>query len=55
VTQGYNWLKEKILSEDGRRQQAKLREITVIAERMGCTLAQLAIGKSSRKKRLFNQ
>ncbi|KAK3106130.1 hypothetical protein FSP39_013346, partial [Pinctada imbricata] len=40
---GYTWLKEKILSDDGRRQQAKLREISVIADRIGCSMSQLAI------------
>uniref|UniRef100_A0A672RZ74 Voltage-gated potassium channel subunit beta-1 n=1 Tax=Sinocyclocheilus grahami TaxID=75366 RepID=A0A672RZ74_SINGR len=39
----YQWLKEKILSEDGRKQQAKLKELTHIAERLSCTLPQLAI------------
>ncbi|CAJ0967772.1 unnamed protein product [Ranitomeya imitator] len=41
---GYQWLKDKILSEEGRRQQAKLKELQAIAERLGCTLPQLAIG-----------
>ncbi|NWJ03382.1 KCAB2 protein, partial [Crypturellus undulatus] len=45
VPQGYQWLKDKILSEEGRRQQAKLKELQAIAERLGCTLPQLAIGK----------
>ncbi|KAA0718713.1 PAS domain-containing serine/threonine-protein kinase [Triplophysa tibetana] len=40
----YQWLKEKILSEDGRKQQAKLKELTHIAEKLSCTLPQLAIG-----------
>uniref|UniRef100_A0A8C2D1U3 Voltage-gated potassium channel subunit beta-1 n=1 Tax=Cyprinus carpio TaxID=7962 RepID=A0A8C2D1U3_CYPCA len=39
----YQWLKENILSEDGRKQQAKLKELTHIAERLSCTLPQLAI------------
>uniref|UniRef100_A0A7N6BMI9 Voltage-gated potassium channel subunit beta-1 n=1 Tax=Anabas testudineus TaxID=64144 RepID=A0A7N6BMI9_ANATE len=39
----YQWLKEKIMSEDGRKQQAKLKELTHIAEKLGCTLPQLAI------------
>lgn len=43
-SQGYQWLKDKILSEEGRRQQAKLKELQAIAERLGCTLPQLAIG-----------
>jgi len=42
---GYGWLKDKILGEEGRRQQAQLREIGLIAERVGCSLAQLAIGQ----------
>ncbi|TRY56687.1 hypothetical protein DNTS_034243 [Danionella cerebrum] len=41
---GYQWLKDKILSEEGRRQQAKLKELQAISERLGCTLPQLAIG-----------
>lgn len=40
---GYVWLKDKILGEDGRRQQAKLREAAVIADRIGCSITQLAI------------
>ncbi|XP_022342669.2 voltage-gated potassium channel subunit beta-2-like isoform X2 [Crassostrea virginica] len=40
---GYVWLKDKILSEDGRRQQSKLREAAVIADRIGCSITQLAI------------
>ncbi|KAM3871961.1 voltage-gated potassium channel subunit beta-2-like isoform 3-T3 [Diretmus argenteus] len=40
---GYHWMKDKILSEEGRRQQAKLKELQAIAERLGCTLPQLAI------------
>uniref|UniRef100_A0A5F9DVG6 Voltage-gated potassium channel subunit beta-2 n=1 Tax=Oryctolagus cuniculus TaxID=9986 RepID=A0A5F9DVG6_RABIT len=46
--QGYQWLKDKILSEEGRRQQAKLKELQAIAERLGCTLPQLAIAYCSR-------
>ena len=45
--QGYQWLKDKILSEEGRRQQAKLKELQAIAERLGCTLPQLAIGTTT--------
>uniref|UniRef100_A0A8C7Y5I5 Voltage-gated potassium channel subunit beta-1 n=1 Tax=Oryzias sinensis TaxID=183150 RepID=A0A8C7Y5I5_9TELE len=39
----YQWLKEKIISEDGRKQQAKLKELNHIAEKLGCTLPQLAV------------
>ncbi len=46
LKQGYQWLKDKILSEEGRRQQAKLKELQAIAERLGCTLPQLAIGNT---------
>jgi len=44
--QGYGWLKERILGEEGRRQQMQLRELGLIAEQLGCSLAQLAIGHS---------
>ncbi|MGH0138876.1 UNVERIFIED_CONTAM: hypothetical protein FKN15_068104 [Acipenser sinensis] len=37
------WLKDKILSDDGRKQQAKLKELSLIAEQLGCTLPQLAV------------
>uniref|UniRef100_A0A8C9ZXM1 Voltage-gated potassium channel subunit beta-1 n=1 Tax=Sander lucioperca TaxID=283035 RepID=A0A8C9ZXM1_SANLU len=39
----YQWLKEKIVSEDGRKQQAKLKELNHIAEKLVCTLPQLAV------------
>nr|XP_032661648.1 voltage-gated potassium channel subunit beta-3 [Chelonoidis abingdonii] len=41
--QGYQWLKEKLQSDDGRKQQAKIKELQPIAGRLGCTVAQLAI------------
>lgn len=44
--QSYQWLKEKIVSEDGRKQQAKLKELNHITEKLGCTLPQLAVGTS---------
>ncbi|KAH0626118.1 hypothetical protein JD844_000893 [Phrynosoma platyrhinos] len=37
-------MKEKLQSEDGKKQQAKVKELHPIAERLGCTVAQLAIG-----------
>ncbi|UJR08153.1 hypothetical protein I4U23_012429 [Adineta vaga] len=40
---GYGWLKEKVLSEEGRKQQLKLRELTMLASTLDCTIAQLAI------------
>jgi len=46
--QCYQWLKEKIISEEGRKQQTKLKDLSPIAERLGCTLPQLAVGKGSR-------
>ena len=48
--QGYGWLKDRILSDEGRRQQAKLRELRVVADRVGCSLAQLAIGELHRRQ-----
>lgn len=46
VCQGYQWLKERVHSEEGRRQQAKIKELHLVADRLGCTAAQLAIGKT---------
>uniref|UniRef100_A0A672F9V6 Potassium voltage-gated channel, shaker-related subfamily, beta member 2 b n=1 Tax=Salarias fasciatus TaxID=181472 RepID=A0A672F9V6_SALFA len=40
---GYQWLKDRILSEEGSRQQLKVKELQAVAERLGCTLPQLAI------------
>ncbi|MBN3318841.1 KCAB3 protein, partial [Atractosteus spatula] len=40
---GYQWLKEKVTSEEGRRQLAKIKELHLLADRLGCTAAQLAI------------
>uniref|UniRef100_V9KNT7 Potassium voltage-gated channel, shaker-related subfamily, beta member 1 n=1 Tax=Callorhinchus milii TaxID=7868 RepID=V9KNT7_CALMI len=39
----YQWLKDKICSEEGRKQQAKLKDLIPIAERLSCTLPQLAV------------
>ncbi|XP_044147887.1 voltage-gated potassium channel subunit beta-1 isoform X1 [Bufo gargarizans] len=39
----YQWLKVKIVSEEGRKQQSKLKDLIPIAERLGCTLPQLAV------------
>ncbi|XP_030648214.1 voltage-gated potassium channel subunit beta-2 isoform X2 [Chanos chanos] len=40
---GYQWLRERVNSEEGRRQLAKVKELHLLADRMGCTAAQLAI------------
>ncbi|TRY88265.1 hypothetical protein DNTS_032457 [Danionella cerebrum] len=40
---GYQWLKERVYSEEGRRQLAKIKELHLLADRLGCTPAQLAI------------
>nr|XP_029526287.1 voltage-gated potassium channel subunit beta-3-like isoform X1 [Oncorhynchus nerka] len=41
--QGYQWLKERVNSEEGRKQLAKIKELHLMADRLGCTSAQLAI------------
>uniref|UniRef100_A0A8C4DJ97 NADP-dependent oxidoreductase domain-containing protein n=1 Tax=Dicentrarchus labrax TaxID=13489 RepID=A0A8C4DJ97_DICLA len=38
---GYQWLKERVNSEEGRRQLAKIKELHLLADRLGCTAAQL--------------
>ncbi|XP_048853764.1 voltage-gated potassium channel subunit beta-2 [Brienomyrus brachyistius] len=40
---GYQWLKERVNSEEGRRQLAKIKELHLLADRLRCTAAQLAI------------
>ena len=47
LSQGYAWLKDKILNDEGRKQQSKLRELAMLASKFDCSLAQLAIGKLS--------
>ncbi|XP_055450395.1 voltage-gated potassium channel subunit beta-3 isoform X2 [Psammomys obesus] len=43
VVKGYQWLKEKVQSEDGKKQQARVMDLLPIARQLGCTVAQLAI------------
>ncbi|CAF4889360.1 unnamed protein product, partial [Rotaria magnacalcarata] len=31
---GYGWLKEKVLNEEGRKQQDKLRELAILASKL---------------------
>lgn len=40
---GYNWMKERIQPEETRRQSERIRELNTVAEKLGCTLSQLAI------------
>lgn len=45
--QGYQWLKEKVQSEEGKKQQARVMDLLPIAHQLDCTVAQLAIGETS--------
>lgn len=40
---GYQWLRDQFESEEGQRRIEKVKELTPIAEELGCTMAQLAI------------
>ncbi|KAM4747906.1 voltage-gated potassium channel subunit beta-3 isoform 2-T2 [Rhinophrynus dorsalis] len=40
---GYHWLKEKAKSEEGKKQHSKVKDLHPIAERLNCTVTQLAI------------
>ncbi|KAM9311120.1 voltage-gated potassium channel subunit beta-3 [Gastrophryne carolinensis] len=40
---GYHWLKEKASSEEGKKQHLKIKDLHPIAERLNCTVTQLAI------------
>lgn len=50
LVKGYQWLKERLNSEEGRRQLAKIKELHLLADRLGCTAAQLAIGTTLTNK-----
>ncbi|XP_037794615.1 voltage-gated potassium channel subunit beta-2-like isoform X4 [Penaeus monodon] len=50
--QGYTWLKDKAGTEDGRKQQARLRELAQLAERLGCSLTQLSVAWSLKNEKL---
>ncbi len=39
----YQWLKDRLLSEDGKNDLDKVRELTSVAEEIGVSMAQLAI------------
>lgn len=47
---GYQWLKERVNSEEGRRQLIKIKELHLLADRLSCTAAQLAIGMNLNKQ-----
>ncbi|XP_047240941.1 voltage-gated potassium channel subunit beta-2-like isoform X2 [Girardinichthys multiradiatus] len=40
---GYSWLKERLHSEEGKKQLSKIKELHLLADRLNCTAAQLAI------------
>jgi voltage-dependent potassium channel beta subunit len=41
--EGYGWLKEMLESEETKRNIEKVKQLATIAERMGCTLAQMSL------------
>ncbi|XP_063223445.1 voltage-gated potassium channel subunit beta-2 [Bacillus rossius redtenbacheri] len=41
--ESYSWIKERMQPEETRRQHEKLRDIAQLAEKLGCTVSQLAI------------
>uniref|UniRef100_A0A673WC63 Voltage-gated potassium channel subunit beta-2-like n=1 Tax=Salmo trutta TaxID=8032 RepID=A0A673WC63_SALTR len=49
---GYVWMKDRIFSEEGQKQLAKIKELHPLADRMNCTLAQLAIAWCLRSERV---
>uniref|UniRef100_A0AAQ5YJG0 NADP-dependent oxidoreductase domain-containing protein n=1 Tax=Amphiprion ocellaris TaxID=80972 RepID=A0AAQ5YJG0_AMPOC len=40
---GYAWLKERLYSDEGKKQLTKIKELHLLADRLNCTAAQLAI------------
>ncbi|KAK7073478.1 Voltage-gated potassium channel subunit beta-2 [Halocaridina rubra] len=51
-SQGYTWLKDKAGTDEGRKQQTRLRELAQLAERLGCTLTQLSVAWSMKNDNL---
>uniref|UniRef100_A0A8C6I493 Potassium voltage-gated channel, shaker-related subfamily, beta member 3 n=1 Tax=Mus spicilegus TaxID=10103 RepID=A0A8C6I493_MUSSI len=43
TVKGYQWLKEKVQSEEDKKQQARVMDLLPTARQLGCTVAQLAI------------
>ena len=41
--EGYEWLRKRLNSEKGKDQIAKVRQLTTIADELGCSTAQLAL------------
>lgn len=41
--ENYSWLKDALLSEDGQQRLEKVRELSKVADDLGCTMAQLAL------------
>ena len=46
--EGYEWLRDRILSDEGRRQIEKARQLEPVAKDLGVTLAQLALAWCAR-------
>ncbi|XP_068164163.1 voltage-gated potassium channel subunit beta-2-like isoform X2 [Antennarius striatus] len=44
---GYDWLKDRLNSDEGKKQLNQIKELHLLADRMKCTAAQLAIGSES--------
>ncbi|XP_037832642.1 voltage-gated potassium channel subunit beta-3 [Kryptolebias marmoratus] len=42
-TKGYSWLKERLYSDEGKKQLSKIKELRLLADRLNCTAPQLAI------------
>ncbi|XP_055085180.1 LOW QUALITY PROTEIN: voltage-gated potassium channel subunit beta-2-like [Periophthalmus magnuspinnatus] len=43
TVQGYSWLRERLCSDEGKKQLSKVQELHQVAESLNCTPAQLAI------------
>ncbi|CAK6982598.1 voltage-gated potassium channel subunit beta-3-like isoform X2 [Scomber scombrus] len=41
---GYAWLKDRLHSDEGKKQLSKIKDLHLLADRLNCTAAQLAIG-----------
>ena len=41
--EGYDWLRDLTLNEEGQRRIAKVRKLAPLAKELGCSMAQLAL------------
>jgi len=54
MLKGYSWIKDALQSDEGRRNQAKLKELEILSDKLGCTLPQMSIAWCLRDEDLMS-